>query len=109
MRQNRWPDAGLALALLALGGCAHMGAVQDVYDFTCADGRKVQASYRGQAAVVIVDGREHRLVIAPAASGSRYVGDGLQWWTRGLSEAQLAALGPGEAIAPRPGTACRAA
>jgi len=65
----------------------------------------VVARYDGNRAVVEIGGVFHTLNIARSGSGARYVGDGLQWWTKGLSEATFAALPAGEEIAP-PGVRC---
>lgn len=101
--------AGLATlcAALALSGCVHMGAVQDVYTYDCENGEVVRAGYRGKEAALVYGGRNHRLTVALSASGTRYVGEGLQWWTRGLTEGMLAPLKPGEEIASAPSVTCK--
>lgn len=78
--------------------------------YACADGRTVRASYPDpDTAVVEIDGKSRNLKIAISASGARYTGDGYQWWTKGMSEAQLSPLAPGEDIASAPGVNCSAA
>jgi len=77
--------------------------------YHCTDGRVVQAGYEGtDHAVLVMGGATHRLAIAVSASGARYVGDGWQWWTKGMHDAWLAPLQPGESIASAPGVACQA-
>lgn len=79
-----------------------------VRTYRCEDGRTVQAGYPDRnTAVVDVDGRAHPLKIAPSASGARYVGFGLQWWTKGMDEGRLSRLKDGETIASDPGVMCR--
>jgi len=67
--------------------------------YTCDDGRTVQASYPDtNTAVLIFDQKTHRLHIAVSASGTPYVDDGWQWWTKGMHEALLAPLQPRESM-----------
>jgi membrane-bound inhibitor of C-type lysozyme len=75
--------------------------------YACADGRTLSAAYDRQSAVLQLEGRTHRLTTAVSASGARYVGDGLQWWTKGLDDGRLSTLKPGEQVASDPGVACR--
>lgn len=81
--------------------------------YACANGATVTVTLEPAAngwdtVRLALSGREAVLVRAPAASGTRYVGDGLQWWSKGLVEANLAALAEGEDVASDPGTACAA-
>lgn len=76
--------------------------------YRCEDGRIVTARYAGEAARLEVGGRSVDLVTARSASGARYVGGGLQWWTKGLEEGRLSQLKPGEDVAADPGVACHA-
>lgn len=79
-----------------------------VRTYRCADGRTVEAGYPDEnTAVVDVDGRAHPLRIAPSASGARYIGFGLQWWTKGMDQGRLSRLKDGETIASDPGVECR--
>jgi membrane-bound inhibitor of C-type lysozyme len=90
------------LVVAALAGCAH---APTPYTYACEDGRTVVARYEGDRAMLEIGGVHHTLTTAMSASGARYVGDGLQWWTKGFSEATLAVLPAGEEIAP-PGVRC---
>lgn len=54
--------------------------------YACADGSSLTAVYEGDAATVEYAGRTHAMTTRISASGARYVGDGLQWWTRGDGE-----------------------
>lgn len=78
-------------------------------DYACADGRTVRAGYPDrETAVLTVGDHTYTLKIARSASGARYTGYGLQWWTKGMTEGRLAPLKPGEEIASAAGVECRA-
>jgi membrane-bound inhibitor of C-type lysozyme len=99
------------LLLLATPVAAQEGTEVSRYD--CEDGRSLDAAFlrlgEHDLAILSVDGAQPVVLsTALAASGARYVGAGLQWWTKGL-EANLAPLGEGEDIASDPGTTCHAA
>ena len=74
--------------------------------YRCEDGRTARASYQGERATLEIDGRAYALRTAISGSGARYVGEGLQWWTKGLEHAHLSRLAPGEATAADPGVEC---
>ena len=77
--------------------------------YTCASGRIVQAAYPDtDTAVLTLDGQTQSLHIAISADGARYVGKQWQWWTKGMLDAWLARLAPGESIAAANGEACTA-
>lgn len=77
--------------------------------YACDDSRTVQATYPDtDTAVLVFDQQAHRLHTAISASGARYVGDGWQWWTKGMQQASLAPLQPGESYASAAGVACQA-
>lgn len=98
----------LAAAALLPTGCQPARQEAGI-TYRCADGRAIEANYvDSDHAVLRVAGKPYRLTIARSASGARYVGDGWQWWTKGMRQAYLAPLSPGEAIASDPGTACQA-
>jgi membrane-bound inhibitor of C-type lysozyme len=81
-----------------------------VTTYRCDDGQTLEAGYPEAAtAVVTVGGHAYSLRAALAASGARYVGYGLQWWTKGMTEGRLARLKPSEEVASDPGVTCRAA
>lgn len=108
-----------AMAAMGLAGCgkapekapppqpAAQAAPVTVY--ACEDGRTVRASYPDtDTAVVDVDGTKRTLKVAISASGARYVGEGLQWWTKGMDQGQLSPLASGEDIASASGVNCTA-
>ncbi len=81
-------------------------AVQHTYG--CDDGRTVRVAYPDtHNAVLDFDGQTHRLHAAVSADGARYVGAHWQWWSKGMHDARLAELQPGEEIASAAGVACR--
>ncbi len=84
-----------------------------VQHYACEDGRKVDAAFlrlgERDLAILSLDGAEPVvLTIAISASGARFTGAGLQWWGKGMEEANLAPLAEGEDIAADPGTTCQA-
>lgn len=77
--------------------------------YTCASGRTVQAAYPDtDTATLTMDGQAHALHVAISADGARYVGQHWQWWTKGMHDAWLAPLAPGETFAATLGEACTA-
>jgi membrane-bound inhibitor of C-type lysozyme len=86
------------------------GTGAEVLVYHCADGETVRASYpTSDTAVVEFAGRSRTLKTAASASGARYVGDGLQWWTKGLTEGVVSPLAAGEDVASASGTNCAVA
>lgn len=101
-----------ALPLLGLQACSPLppaDGTADAMTYTCADGRVVQATYPDtEHAQITLDGQSHHLRIARSASGARYVGDHWQWWSKGMHDARLSPLEPGEMIAASAGIPCHA-
>lgn len=54
-----------------------------VVRYVCEGGTRLEATYTGQRASVVVNGREVEMTVQPSASGARYVGGGRTWWTKG--------------------------
>lgn len=103
--QAKAPEAPAAAAPAATP--AQAAATPTTY--ACDDGRSVKASYPdADTAVVELDGKTHTLKVAVSASGARYVGEGLQWWTKGMTDGQLSPLKAGEDIASAAGVNCKA-
>jgi len=93
------------LALAALSAASAATPIR----YTCTDGRVVTATYPDQTtAILVFAGQTLTLSIAPSADGARYTGHAWQWWSKGMRDAALAPLAPGETIASAPGTQCRA-
>lgn len=119
------PGAGAFVLCLALAGCEQaatpspsaarppssagpVNADPGVRTYTCADGQTVEAGYPDSStAVVTVGGHAYTLKSALSADGVRYVGMGLQWWTKGMQQARLSRLKDGETVASDTGVPCR--
>ena len=55
-----------------------------VHNYRCDSGATIVATYPStDAATVQYQGARHDMKIAVSASGARYVGDDLEWWTKG--------------------------
>lgn len=77
--------------------------------YACADGQALKARYPDdKTAVVEYGGQTRTLTVAVSASGARYVGEGLQWWTKGMTEGRVTPLKPGETVAAGEGVECMA-
>lgn len=100
--------------MLALTSCNATPAKQQAATaswttYACSDGQTVQAAYPDtNTALVKIKGQAYTLHIALSGSGARYVGDGWQWWTKGMKDGMLAPLAAGETIASAPGVTCHA-
>jgi membrane-bound inhibitor of C-type lysozyme len=119
------PRALLLTGLLAVSACsdpktpaapsqpasapsqAVSGVGAEVLIYHCADGETVRASYpTTDTAVVEYEGRSRTLKSALSASGARYVGEGLQWWTKGMTEGVVSPLEAGQDVASGGGVNC---
>jgi membrane-bound inhibitor of C-type lysozyme len=111
---NILSSALLALMSTLTGGTAAADQATPVSSpawthYACSDGQVVQAAYPDtHTALVKIKGETHTLNIALSASGARYIGDGWQWWTKGMHDGMLAPLATGETIASAPGVNCHA-
>ena len=86
------------------------GVGAEVLVYACDNGQAVRASYPDRdTALVEYQGRSRILKSARAASGARYVGDGLQWWTQGLTRGAVAPLAMGEDVASAASVNCAVA
>ncbi len=99
--RNRTTILLTVLALAALPGCGEQksAATQEAapahapvaresaarqYAYRCESGRTITARYPDtETALIEHAGKTSTLRIAISASGARYVGDGLVWWTKG--------------------------
>ena len=102
----------LALGALALAGCGALAPAprpapaDPAIVYACPDGQSVRATYPDtRTAVIEYRGATHTLKTAVSADGARYIGEGLQWWTKGMTHGTLAVLAPGQTYAP-PGEDC---
>lgn len=108
-RRSRF-NGRLAAALVALGalGACETAPNQPAALLHCDNGETVEVGYSGDMAIVRYKGRKHTMRTAISGSGARYVGDGLQWWTKGLAQGTVAPLMPGEESASAELVTCRA-
>lgn len=59
-------------------------SASSVYDYRCESGETIAATYpTTDSATVQYHGDTYNMQIAISASGARYVGGGLVWWTKG--------------------------
>jgi membrane-bound inhibitor of C-type lysozyme len=80
-----------------------------VTTYRCVDGSSIVAGYPdSKTAVVTYKDHAYTLKLAPSATGARFTGYGLQWWTK-AAHASIAALKPGGDVAVEPGLECAAA
>ncbi len=101
--------SAVILAALLITACAPPAPapLPQSFAYVCQDGRALQAVYPDAATARLTEnGVTHILRAGRAASGVRYVGAGLQWWTKG-EQARLSRLEPGEAVAEDPGVLCQ--
>lgn len=83
--------------------------VAQTITYRCSDGSAIEARYRtSDGANITYLGQSIEMTTAVSASGSRYVGGGWEWWTKGMNEARLSRLAPEESVASAPGLACTA-
>lgn len=90
------PYATLFAVAIALTACAQAptdsaaasatSATTDWAHYRCDSGQAIQARYHDHAATVRYHGATHAMTHAVAASGARYVGATLEWWTKGRGE-----------------------
>ena len=95
------------LVLLALAGCETASSTPAAL-LHCDNGEMVQVAYAGDMAIVHYKGRKHIMRTAISGSGARYIGDGLQWWTKGMDQGSVAPLRPGEDAATLEAALCKA-
>ncbi len=63
---------------------ASSAAVPVTHEYVCESGATIIASYPDtDSATVDYQDTTYRMQIAVSASGARYVGGGLEWWTKG--------------------------
>jgi hypothetical protein len=77
----------------------------------CVDGNSVTARYPDDVTVQVTQGsKTYRMTQAPAPTGTRYVGDGRQWWVQGRGRAaagRLAELPEGQTTTTDLGLLCK--
>lgn len=94
----------LLVTIIALTGCNNFSPAHVPMDereagigvpiaYRCNSGNIVKASYPSSTmAAVQYKGRMREMAIAVSGSGARYVGNGLEWWTKGAGSGSSATL-----------------
>lgn len=84
----------LLLSALLLGACAQPPGADDTdVGYLCESGALIVVSYPdADSAVIRYEGQKYELKIAVSASGSRYVGETLEWWPKGSGGGASASL-----------------
>lgn len=101
---NRLKSCLVALGIL----CVAPSVVATTYHYECDDGTKVALAFpNNDEAVMYYQGELSVLTVAVSASGARYVGDGWQWWGKGIEEGNLAVIVAGEEFASDTGKMCK--
>lgn len=60
------------------------GATDLSVTYQCDSGNRIRVAYpTDSTAVVEIDGHRHQMSIAVSGSGARYVGERLEWWSKG--------------------------
>lgn len=76
--------------------------VAPTVSYACESGQSVAVAYPDAASAQVTwSGRVHTLRLVEAASGARYAGSGLEWWTAtrdGAENATLSRLGPNDEV-----------
>ena len=84
------------LLLAALGGCTTpLQTGEPARVLHCENGETVEARYAGDMAIVIYKNRKHTMRTVISGSGARYIGDGMEWWSKGFEEGTIAPVPPG--------------
>ena len=90
----------LVSSFMVLAGCIRSEPEDVRVTYACESGAEIHASYPSQnEALVEYGGEILRMTSAVSASGARYVGEDLEWWTKGIgagSEGMLLLYEKGE-------------
>ncbi len=83
----------LITAFFALLSACGQLPTDTAFNYRCESGLSMRVIYpTAETAVVEYEGRLLPMEIAISASGARYVGEGLEWWTKGSGEGATAML-----------------
>lgn len=89
---------------IVISGCTHFppagtfaasetAADRKIISYRCESGHDVDAIYRSvTTAIVQYAGKSYEMTIGISASGARYVGGGLEWWTKGTGPGSTGTL-----------------
>ncbi len=83
----------------------------ETYTMKCDNGQQFKIAYTGTTAedsqaIIYSKNKLYLLKIAISASGSRYIGEGMQWWSKG-DYGFLSKLKPNEDYASDNGITCK--
>lgn len=92
---NTWPAALLIVSSVAPFASAGGGGGLSVR-YSCAANARVEATYTGQHARLVVEGQVLEMTTGLSASGARYVGGGYTWWTKGRTAELYRGEDPGQ-------------
>ncbi|HEY9099571.1 MAG TPA: MliC family protein [Thiobacillus sp.] len=85
----------ISVAILLVSACASLprvnggdqtsvAAASTVHHYGCDSGKTIAATYPStDSATINYKGSLYNMQIAVSASGARYIGGGLEWWTKG--------------------------
>lgn len=77
--------------------------------YLCAGGKTIDAGYPSPTTLLLIwQSNAYTLTRSTSGSDARYAGFGLQWWSKGLTDATLSTLKAGETVASDPGMVCKA-
>ncbi|HRO88840.1 MliC family protein [Denitratimonas tolerans] len=87
------PALSGTLALTACAGTLDVATSNATTTYQCESGILIKAGYPDtDHARVEYQGSTYELTIAISASGARYVGGGVEWWTKGSGPGSTASL-----------------
>ena len=91
--------------------CFRSALALETYSMKCDNGQQFKIAYTGTTAedsqaIIYSNNNLYLLKIAISASGSRYTGEGMQWWSKG-NYGFLSKLRPNEEYASDNGVACK--
>lgn len=86
----------LIAGMAGLAGCAQLktGSAEQAWQrYQCDSGMVAEVRYPdADSAEVKYDGRRYRMQTAVSASGARYVGKNLEWWSKGSGPGSMGLL-----------------
>lgn len=88
------------VSAMLLAGCAHLPQGQashtiksKLHAYQCESGESISVAYPStDLAAVQYKGKIYSMTLAVSASGSRYVGQGLEWWSKGMDKGSEGSL-----------------
>ncbi|NJK44007.1 MAG: lysozyme inhibitor [Pleurocapsa sp. SU_196_0] len=78
---NKIVAVGILSLVTVLG--SSVAAAPTTVKYTCQRGSKVQVTYNGNRARLVLNNKVYLMTQTSSASGVRYIGGGYTWWTKG--------------------------